>query len=150
MNDELLILFATTTGNAEDCAKSTATKAKEAGFKVRTVNMYDLKPAKLKDEKLFLAVVSTWGDGEPPDDAVPFWDDLQELEEGSLSGAAFAVFGLGDHDYDDFCGFAKKLDAEFERLGATRVLDRVDADTSFEEPLETWAAEVVEALQARA
>ena len=138
MNKEVTMLFGTTTGNAEECAKRTATKAAALGFPPRLENLATFKPRQLKEAGLVLAVVSTWGDGEPPDDAIPFWEAMGTLAPGALNGVDFGVLALGDLSYAEFCGFGRALDAKLEQLGATRLCDRIECDVDYEENLEMW------------
>ncbi|HEY8967247.1 MAG TPA: flavodoxin family protein, partial [Candidatus Methylacidiphilales bacterium] len=118
MSKEVTILFGTTTGNAEECAKKTAQKAAALGFVPKVENMANTAPEQLKEAGLVLFVVSTWGDGEPPDDAVPFWDRMAFLAPGSLNGVGYGVLALGDTAYEQFCGFGRALDEKLERLSA--------------------------------
>ncbi|SDT87353.1 sulfite reductase (NADPH) flavoprotein alpha-component [Verrucomicrobium sp. GAS474] len=138
MSKEVTILFGTTTGNAEDCAKKTAEKAASLGFLPRLENMAGFTPEKLKAAGLVLIVTSTWGDGEPPDDAIPFWDKMAFLTPGSLNGVGYGVLALGDSSYEQFCGFGRIFDEKMERLGATRLCDRIECDVDYSEPLEVW------------
>lgn len=138
MNKEVTILFGTTTGNAEDCAKQTAKKAATLGFIPRLENMATFQPQQLKAAGLVLLVVSTWGDGEPPDDAIPFWEAMGSLAPGALNGFGFGVLALGDLGYAEFCGFGRNLDAKLEQLGATRLCDRIECDVDYAENLEVW------------
>lgn len=135
----LAIYFATETGNAESLARQAHERAIANGWTHATVgNISRLKPADLVSHALVLFVVSTWGDGEPPSDATDFHYDLEKAEL-DLSGLRYAVLGLGDRDYSDFNGFARKLDERLAALGATPVLARVEADLDYEDTYVAWA-----------
>jgi sulfite reductase (NADPH) flavoprotein alpha-component len=60
----------------------------------------------------------------------------------------YAVLGLGDRGYDDFCQAAKLIDTRLEQLGAGRLHERVDCDVDFEEPAAEWTTAVLERLVA--
>ena len=76
------------------------------------------KVADLKDAGSLLVVVSTWGDGEPPEAAEVFYNELMAAEDISLDGVEFSVCALGDTSYDQFCQTGKDVDARLEKLGA--------------------------------
>lgn len=138
----LTILFATTTGNAEDCAGRTAKKLEAAGHAPHLSNLRDYSPDKLRQCGIVLLIASTWGDGEPPDDAVPFWEALQNLSSGALIGVNFAVLALGDSSYEQFCGFGRQCDEAFERLGGQRLHPRLDCDNNHEELIDGWIDQI--------
>lgn len=141
------ILYATMTGNARECADKAAAAAAKAGLTVQVRDLADYDPRKLAEENAVLLAISTWGEGEPPDDAVAFFDYVQSLEAPALESLRFAVFALGDTSYDNFCQCGKDFDRMFGERGATRLLDRVDNDVDYHEALEKWCADIVSALQ---
>jgi len=98
--------------------------------------------------KTALFIVSTWGDGEPPDDAAEFWYKLESAEL-DLTGLNYAVLGLGDKDYADFNGFARQLDERLTKLGATQLTIRADADLDFEDTFVEWSERVLTVLATR-
>ncbi len=138
MNPPVTILYATMTGNSEGCAVDLERLLTAQGFVCRTENLAHFSAAALVGESIALFLVSTWGDGEPPDDAIPLFYELCTLPAGALAGQRFAVFGLGDATYDDFCGFAKKCEAELERAGATRIFPVQLCDLDHDERLPAW------------
>ncbi|MFT3989977.1 MAG: flavodoxin domain-containing protein [Luteolibacter sp.] len=144
----MLLLFATMTGNAEDAAKMLSKKLKALGHETTVANIEKFTPEKLLSHNQPVGfVVSTWGEGEPPDEALDFWELLEKQENGSLQGLRYSVYALGDSYYDEFCGFGKNLDQELERKGATRIAPRVDNDTDYEEFLEEWVENIHSALK---
>ena len=147
MKPSITILFATMTGNAEGCAIDLDLALKERGFTCRRENLANYEAAALATESVVLLVVSTWGEGEPPDDAIPFHDQLQTLEAGRLAGRRFAVFALGDSSYDEFCGFGRNCDQLLENAGATRLLTCEVCDLDQDERLPRWAGEIADALE---
>lgn len=141
----ILVLFGTESGNSEGLADKTAKAIKKKGSKPTLKNMDELKVSDLKKYDSVLTIVSTWGDGEPPETSEDFYNSFMK-EEIDLSGVKFSVCALGDTSYDKFCQIGKDMDQRFEKLGAERILDRIDCDLDFEELYEQWAAAALEKL----
>jgi len=137
MSTPLAIYYATVTGNAEGLALKAEARAKNEGWFAQLHNLSEVNPADLAADRLALFIVSTWGDGEPPDDANDFWYDL-ERAAFNLAGLRYAVLGLGDRDYQDFNAFARKLDERLAALGAQRLHERIEADLQFEDTYADW------------
>lgn len=144
---ELTVLYGTESGNAESLADLTAKSAKAAGFKAKAINMADLKPAKLKGIENLLVIVSTWGEGDPPETAADFYTALMSEQAPKLEGTRFSVLGLGDSSYEDFCKMGIEFDARLEALGAKRVCDRVNADVDYDDDFEKWQKAALAALK---
>jgi len=144
--EPLTILFGSQTGNAENLAKKIAKEAGQRGFAptVQELGAFDL--ARLPAERNLLIVTSTYGDGEPPDNARAFWDKIRTDHAPRLEGVRFSLCALGDRNYPKFCQFGKDLDARLEQLGAQRVHPRQDCDVDFEEPFSAWLAGALNAL----
>ena len=147
MRSDIAILYATMTGNARECAEKTATTLRNAGFAARVHDLAGYDSRDLLEESTVLLAISTWGDGEPPDDGIVFFDYVKDLGEASLHKLRFAIFALGDTSYDNFCQCGRDLDRMFEERGASRLLARVDNDVDFEEALGSWREAVVMAIQ---
>ncbi|PZF31980.1 sulfite reductase subunit alpha [Curtobacterium sp. MCPF17_051] len=144
------VLFGTQTGNAEFLADELVAGAKARGLGGRASALDAVTPEQLAEMSHVLVVTSTYGEGEMPDNAGLFWDAIQASTVPRLEGLQYAVLGLGDTSYDEFCQAGKLLDTRFEQLGATRVHDRVDCDVDFEDPAALWTAAVLDRLAAEA
>jgi sulfite reductase (NADPH) flavoprotein alpha-component len=144
------VLFGTQTGNAEFLADELVAGAKARGLGGRASALDTVTPEQLAEMSHVLVVTSTYGEGEMPDNAGLFWDAIQASTVPRLEGLQYAVLGLGDTSYDEFCQAGKLLDTRFEQLGATRIHDRVDCDVDFEDPAALWTAAVLDRLAAEA
>ena len=143
------IYYATMTGNSRDLAERVTRKLKELGYDAEERDMALESAEKLAGQKVVLFIVSTWGDGEPPDDALEYVERLQSDEPLGLEGVIFSVCALGDTGYEIFCGCGKTIDERLEFHGATRLADRADCDVDFQEPFEKWLEAVIAALASR-
>jgi sulfite reductase (NADPH) flavoprotein alpha-component len=142
----LTILFGSQTGNAEALAKRVA---KEGGRRAFAPIVYDMAQypfANLKTEKNLLLITSTYGDGDPPDNAKAFWEFLSNGQAPSLSNLNFSVLALGDSNYPKFCACGKSFDQRLEQLGAHRAHPRVDCDVDYEGPFCAWLQGVLPSL----
>src|SRR5579863_4962494 len=134
----LCVLFGSQTGNAESLAKRIAREAGKRGFAATVNDLGKYPSAQLATEERVLIVTSTFGDGEPPDNAKAFWNFLNSAAVPRLSKTRFSICAIGDSNYPKFCGFGKDLDARLQSLGAERVHPRADCDLEFEEPFGKW------------
>ncbi|MEM1287300.1 MAG: sulfite reductase subunit alpha [Pseudomonadota bacterium] len=135
---KLDILYGTQTGNSEALAHDAARTARGKGFATNVVGMDDVSAEDLQDMGQAIFVISTYGEGEMPDNAEFFWDELSGEAAPRLEQLSYGVLALGDTSYDDFCHAGKLLDMRLEQLGARRLLPRVDCDVDFEEPAAAW------------
>ncbi len=140
-----LILYATMTGNTREAAELLAAKLRDAGAEPRVEQMAGWDPRRLAEESTVFLLTSTFGDGDPPDNAFGFWDVLRRADGLELGGLRHAVVAFGDSAYPQFCKFGRDLDARLGELGATRLLPRLDCDVDWEEPFERWLPKAVEA-----
>lgn len=140
------VLYASQSGNSESLAESFASQLAEAGFDAPCCSTADFATSDLSKEKHLLLVSSTWGDGDPPDNAIEFWNALRSEDHPRLEELSYAVLALGDSNYLNFCAQGRAFDARFEALGAKRLAPRADCDTDFEEPAAAWFESVRSAL----
>ncbi|HCL97913.1 MAG TPA: sulfite reductase [NADPH] flavoprotein alpha-component [Verrucomicrobiales bacterium] len=131
------VLYGTESGNCEELAVDLMKTAKKSGFKAQITNMAETNVAALKEAETLLVVVSTWGEGEPPETAETFYNELMSTDL-SLAGLEFAVCALGDTSYEQFCQTGKDVDARLEKLGAKRITERVDCDVDYDESYAGW------------
>lgn len=143
---EVTILFGSQTGNAQNLAKKAGKTLEERGFQVTVSAMSDFKPNNLKKVKNLLIVVSTHGEGDPPDNALTFHEFVHGKRAPKLEDFRYSVLALGDSSYEFFCQTGKDFDKRLEELGGTRITPRVDCDLDFEEPAAVWAEAVLAGL----
>jgi len=136
--EPLLILFGSQTGTAENIAKKLAKESAVRGFEPKIFPLNDFSAANFSAANKAVIISSTWGDGEPPDNAADFWSWLNAESAPRLENLNYAVLGLGDKNYPDFCGASKKMDARLEALGAKRISPRGECDVDYEAPAKIW------------
>ncbi|MGJ8679977.1 assimilatory sulfite reductase (NADPH) flavoprotein subunit [Paraglaciecola sp.] len=141
-SQSLTILYGSQTGNAKSVAEEYKAKLDGLNIPAKLVNMADYKSKQIKSESHVVIVVSTHGEGEAPDDAAEFHGFLGGKKAPKLADLKFSVLGLGDSSYEFFCQTAKDFDERLEKLGATRILDRVDCDVDYDSAATAWADEV--------
>ncbi|WP_409293848.1 assimilatory sulfite reductase (NADPH) flavoprotein subunit [Peribacillus sp. SCS-26] len=144
---EVTILFGSQTGNAQRLAEKSKHQLEAEGFKVTVSSMNDFKPNTLKKLNNLLIVVSTHGEGDPPDNAISFHEFLHGKRAPKLEELKYSVLALGDSSYELFCQTGKEFDQKLEELGAQRLYDRVDCDLDFDEPAQEWLDGVKKSLK---
>jgi sulfite reductase (NADPH) flavoprotein alpha-component len=146
---EISILVGSQTGNSEALAEQLHRLAAGRGLKTVVKHMGDYKLPQLKAEKYLLVIVSTYGEGEPPDNAKELVEYLFSKRAPSLGQMHFAVLGLGDSGYEFFCQTGMDFDRRLEELGALRMYPRVDCDVDYEASAEAWMEAVLDELAMR-
>lgn len=135
---EVTVLYGSQTGNAQKLAEKVGETFKHRGFHVTVSSMLDFKPNELKKINTLLIVVSTYGEGEPPDNALSFYEFLHSKRAPKLDHLRFSVLALGDTSYEHFCKTGKDFDKRLEELGGKRLYERVDCDVDYEEKAAKW------------
>lgn len=136
--ERLSIVYGSQTGNAKRLAEQLAGQAEAAGLNVRLLRADAYPTRELKNERLLYLVVSTQGDGDPPDDARGLVEFIAGKRAPELKQLGYAVLGLGDSSYPQFCAIGLKLDARLAELGANRLFARGDADLDIETVAAPW------------
>ncbi|TYR81890.1 assimilatory sulfite reductase (NADPH) flavoprotein subunit [Priestia megaterium] len=146
ISKEVTILYGSQTGNAQGLAVNVGKTLEERGFQVKVSSMSDFKPNNLKKLDNLLIVVSTHGEGDPPDNALSFHEFLHGKRAPKLENLRFSVLSLGDSSYEFFCQTGKEFDQRLEEIGGTRLYPRVDCDLDFDEPAAEWVEGVLNGL----
>ncbi len=146
VSKDVTVLYGSQTGNSEGLAKKTAQHLEEKGFQVTLSSMSDFKPNNLKKINNLLVIVSTHGEGDPPDNALSFHEYVHGRRAPKLDHLSFSVLSLGDSSYEFFCQTGKEFDERFQELGGTRLFDRVDCDLDYDEPFSEWLQGVASSL----
>ncbi|MGN7725972.1 sulfite reductase subunit alpha [Luteimonas sp. 22616] len=134
---QLLVAWASQTGFAQQLAERSAATLAEAGMAVELRELAEVDTAMLSSTPRVLFVVSTTGEGDPPDPALAFVRDMLTAP-GALPALQFAVLALGDREYDHFCGFGHRLDQWLRQAGATPLFDLVEVDNGDAGALRHW------------
>jgi sulfite reductase (NADPH) flavoprotein alpha-component len=143
----LLVAFGSQTGSAQSLAKKFAKEAERRGFAPVVKELNAVSPPDLAKASRCVVITSTWGDGDPPDNAAGFWAQLSAETAPKLENLAFAVLGLGDKNYAEFCGASKKFDERLVQLGAKRLVPRGECDVDYEATAKAWLEVLWPALE---
>ncbi|AUZ27851.1 sulfite reductase [NADPH] flavoprotein alpha-component [Bacillus subtilis] len=146
VSKEVTVLYGSQTGNAQGLAENAGKQLEQRGFQVTVSSMSDFKPNQLKKVNNLLIVVSTHGEGDPPDNALSFHEFLHGRRAPKLEDLRFSVLALGDSSYEFFCQTGKEFDQRLEELGGKRISPRVDCDLDYDEPAAEWLESVLEGL----
>ena len=144
----LTILYGSQTGNAKGVATAIKAQAEARGLPVTLASMADYKPKLLKKESHLLVVVSTYGEGEPPESAVDLFEQLKKGKLGKLDGLKFAVLGLGDSSYEFFCQTGKDFDNFLATAGAERIYELASLDVDYQDAAKAWGEQALNAIAA--
>ncbi|MEL6582655.1 MAG: flavodoxin domain-containing protein [Pseudomonadota bacterium] len=142
---EMKVLYGSQSGNCEVLSKDLKKFAATQGFGADISALDDVTPADLVGMEHLTIVVSTFGEGEPPDNAAKFYAALMADDCPALPASLhFSVCGLGDTSYADFNKCATDIDARLAELGATRVAELVKCDVDFDDDYAAWKTSVFE------
>jgi sulfite reductase (NADPH) flavoprotein alpha-component len=141
-----LIIYGTETGNSKKVASQLLANFKKNKIQAKSVDVFQFDAAKLEKETLVLFVMSTQGEGEFPQNAVAFYENLKAADV-NLNKVSYAVLGLGDSSYPLFCNAGVLLDEVLAEKGAQRLLPLVKADVDFVEVVINWEADLQKVFQ---
>ncbi len=145
----ITVLFGSQSGNSQGVATQLENQAMQSDLQVRIHNMQDYNLTHLKQEQTLLIIVSTYGEGEPPDSAKELHEYLFSRKAPKLENTQFAVLALGDSSYEFFCKTGQDFDDRLAELGAQRLLERTDCDVDFESTATEWCHKVLSLLNER-
>jgi sulfite reductase (NADPH) flavoprotein alpha-component len=140
------ILWGSQTGNSEGVAKKFMKALKAGNYEPEVFDMAAYDKSKLPTEKNLLVITSTYGDGEPPDNAADLHEYIMGDDVPSLEGVNYSVFALGDSEYPDFCQCGIEFDQRLEAFGAKRLFKRIDCDVDYDDEFAEWKQGVIAAM----
>ncbi|PWQ93602.1 assimilatory sulfite reductase (NADPH) flavoprotein subunit [Leucothrix arctica] len=144
---KVTVLYGSQTGNSRKIAEKLHAALEAQGKDVTLSNMANYRGNSLKKEEYLFTVISTHGNGEPPDEALGFFKFINGAKAPKLDNMKFSVLALGDSSYDEFCQTGVELDTKFAALGATRLNDVILSDVDFAEEAEEWHNAVLSQLE---
>lgn len=139
----VMIYYATETGNSKALSLQVMKAVKAAGYKVKNSAVNRVKAKDIKKDVIAIFLCSTHGEGDPPETAIEFFDDIKAAADGSIDGLQYAVLGLGDSSYEIFCGFATDLDKELQRLGGKPLQENALFDVDYASHTQDWIEQTV-------
>lgn len=143
---KITLLFGTETGNSKSIATQLATTAKKNGIVTKLAALDQYRITDLTKEEYLFIVISTQGEGEPPEAAKKFYEYIHQ-NELNLSNTKFSVLALGDSSYPLFCKTGEDVDARLEKFGATRVVPLQKCDVDYDADANQWFDKVLVYLE---
>ena len=134
---KLTIVYGTETGNSKKLATDFASKAKKKQIQTKLVSLDQYRLNDLLKEELFVTVISTQGDGEPPAAALKFYDHIHQ-NGFKLPNLQYAVLALGDSSYPLFCKAGEDVDEQLSALGGKRIVTIQKCDVDYEVEADAW------------
>lgn len=132
------VLYGTQTGNSRSLAERLKQRLESLGVACRVLRASEYPLRELKHERHLLIVISTQGDGDPPDDARAFVEFLASRKAPALDALRYAVLALGDSSYPRYCAVGRGLDERLGQLGAKRITPLVECDLDFDAAAGPW------------
>lgn len=141
----LLIAYASQSGQAEDLAKHYANSLEAKHNDVLLLTLNQITRELIDGASTALFIVSTYGEGEPPDNALRFYQQwLRKPVNNALDHLRFAVLALGDSEYRNFCSFGTSLTTHLTKHGANPIFETVKVDGMNEQHLSVWRQQLHE------
>ncbi|KIW60491.1 NADPH-cytochrome P450 reductase [Exophiala xenobiotica] len=153
LNKNCVIFYGSQTGTAEDYASRLAKEGHARfGLSTMTADLEDYDYENLDtfpEDKIAFFVMATYGEGEPTDNAVEFWEFINsdppsfsnDSEDKPLSNLKYVAFGLGNNTYEHYNLMVRNLDKILTKLGAKRIGDAGEGDDgagTMEEDFLAW------------
>ena len=135
---DLLLIFGTETGNAEELAEDAGHLSRNLDFTPKVIDMEDISLEDISSSKRLIVICSTWGEGEQPVNAQKLYDSVKGSEDLCVEGVNFAVIALGDTAFELFCESGKEWDEILQKKGGSRVVERIDCDVDYEDYVQEW------------
>lgn len=136
---DIIIAYASQSGNALRIAQQSATQLAQSGRGVKLLALNQVGAQDLTQASTLLIVASTYGEGEAPDNGNRFVArSLSPLTQNALQHLKVLLLGLGDSSYQHFCGFAHQLHHQLHQRGASFLADVIEVDRMDDSVLRHW------------
>lgn len=145
-NNQITIISASQTGNAKLLSERLHEYFNKNNKISRLINAIDYKFKKIKDETILILIISTQGEGEPPEEALSLYKFIMSKNAPKLNNLYYSIFSLGDTSYNLFCQAGKDFDKRFKELGGRSLLNRFDSDIEYEENYDQWSKELLQSI----
>jgi NADPH-ferrihemoprotein reductase len=147
-----IIFYGSQTGTAEDYASRLAKEGKSRfglDTMVADIEDYDYENLDaIPEDKIVMFILATYGEGEPTDNAVEFFEFLtgedvtfSESRESPLSNLNYVAFGLGNNTYEHYNTMVRNVNKALQKLGANRIGEAGEGDDgagTMEEDFLAW------------
>ena len=143
--NKITIAYGTETGNSKRVATDFAARAKKAGINAKVVSLDQYRLNDLPKEEYFLTVISTQGEGEPPESAKKFYDHIHH-NGFKLDKLKYSVLALGDTSYPLFCKAGEDIDEQLQKLGGNRIATMQKCDVEYDADANEWFSTVLKKL----
>ena len=144
---KVAVLHASQSGTGEGLARKVVKELKARGHLTTLASLESYTPHALASEQHAVLIASTYGEGDPPDAAKPFFQQLCLADAPRLESLSYTVLALGDKHYEHFCKFGSDLDERLQSLGACRLAPRVECDVDVDEPFARWKTDLLQRLE---
>ncbi len=142
------ILWGSQTGNSQGLAKKLSKSLAAKGHSPTIRDMAEVSLTDLTKTEHLCIITSTYGDGEPPDNAASLHSALHADDAPQLASVNFAVLALGDSNYAEFCKCGRDFHQRLSALGAKPLAPIVEVDVDYDEPFAAWIKQLEQALAA--
>jgi sulfite reductase (NADPH) flavoprotein alpha-component len=144
-DNNINIIYATETGNAKKAAGIIHSKLRAQGIKARIIAADHYNNKLLDKESHIIVVISTQGEGEPPEQGRRFYEYLHQRQD-PLFNLNFAVVALGSKSYPLFCQAGIDIEKQLNRLKASRITPTALCEEDYEPIIESWVPQFTESL----
>ncbi|WP_185864827.1 diflavin oxidoreductase [Blattabacterium cuenoti] len=140
--EKITIVYSSETGNAEDLAFTIYNKIKQKKLNIKLFDLNDYCLSNLYKEDYLLIIISTHGDGDPPNSGKKFFKFIHT--NIYLNNLKYSVVALGDKTYKNFCKAGENIDKQLEIIGGIRILKLCKCDVSYIEDSKQWLKNILE------
>lgn len=140
------ILFGSHTGRSEGLANTLKEKLAAKSILADVFAMEEYNVRNLEKEQNLLIIVSTHGEGEPPEMAEDFHRYVIGKRLPKLPNLHFSVLALGDKSYKLFCQTGLEIHQAFKNAGSQELSPLVTCDVDYEEDASSWMDAVINKL----